>query len=829
MILIGSSGKTYTIAENNNAHAGGEGTVFEVVGEPNLVVKIYHQPDPRREQKILRMISARPSRVDDFAWPLDAVYSADRGEFLGFVMQKVKGVPLRDIVVYDKRKGVPWSFYVLVAANIATAVQSLHEAGHVVGDLNPNNVLVDTGTGVVRLIDTDSFHIIDRLNGEVYPCVVGQPECLAPELQGIGRTSGESFRTIPPDRSFNVDTDLFSLAIMIFRTLMNGAHPFNSVIKGVSQSTFTCEDRIEQGVCAFFPETADPNSSLPAYAPSIDALPRSTQDLFRRVFVYRNAGFGALTGAVQMASSAAMRNFFQSGPAGYSSTVVSAKGRPLAEEWRAELLALGQPGAKNLVQCKKVPTHEYTRERKRCPWCEADARFQQANIRVAPQQAYVPPMPMGMPVPTGFTSPSSTSIPTSISASTSSASAPPHGSGSAPSSGSKPSFKLPRPPAGLVKALVAVAVVAGICFFFNIDVFGFIKDTSENVALNASRSTAQKEAPSIDEIPMAASADGPLYPAFAKAPQNSAYADYGYINAQGEWVLKPTFDDKVISTFSEGLALSYDSLSQLYGYVDTSGQYVLRPTFSSAADTFSEGVAWVNVERNTYTFINKAGEQIINDSWDDVTDFSEGKAWVYSSWKASYRKTGDYKGPVIIDKAGNVVGFLNSNGNSISASDVQAFNSGRARVQINSKYGFTDENGTVVIQPVYSRAASFSEGLAAVYDSEKHLWGYIDTAGNTVILPRFKAAGPFSEGLAAVETDNGYGYIDSTGQFVIEPQFMIGCEFSGGYAPARDKETSLYALIDKTGNWVFPPKFTMIKSSMVFRQNDIQTPETGTF
>jgi hypothetical protein len=49
--------------------------------------------------------------------------------------------------------------------------------------------------------------------------------------------------------------------------------------------------------------------------------------------------------------------------------------------------------------------------------------------------------------------------------------------------------------------------------------------------------------------------------------------------------------------------------------------------------------------------------------------------------------------------------------------------------------GFIDKNGTMVVPAQWERTGDFSEGLAAVKQTEK--WGYIDKSGKMVIAPQF--------------------------------------------------------------------------------------------
>lgn len=43
----------------------------------------------------------------------------------------------------------------------------------------------------------------------------------------------------------------------------------------------------------------------------------------------------------------------------------------------------------------------------------------------------------------------------------------------------------------------------------------------------------------------------------------------------------------------------------------------------------------------------------------------------------------------------------------------------------------------------------FTEGIAPVYDDESGLWGYIDKKGNYVIEPEYSMAYCFQEGLGS--------------------------------------------------------------------------------
>jgi hypothetical protein len=83
------------------------------------------------------------------------------------------------------------------------------------------------------------------------------------------------------------------------------------------------------------------------------------------------------------------------------------------------------------------------------------------------------------------------------------------------------------------------------------------------------------------------------------------------------------------------------------------------------------------------------------------------------------------------------------------------------------RIGYIDKTGKMVIEPKFSAAKNFSEGLAPVAlfgDHEGHSpvfgsWVYIDKTGKIVISTEFRDAKSFSEGLAPVMIGGKWGYI----------------------------------------------------------------------
>ncbi|WP_281533055.1 WG repeat-containing protein [Anaerocolumna aminovalerica] len=142
--------------------------------------------------------------------------------------------------------------------------------------------------------------------------------------------------------------------------------------------------------------------------------------------------------------------------------------------------------------------------------------------------------------------------------------------------------------------------------------------------------------------------------------------------------------------------------------------------------------------------------------------------------------------------------------NSIKTSDNKSMNNTLYPVFITEnnirKYGYVNEKGDFVIQPVYDCATNFSEGLAVVNTTDTYK--VIDTTGN-VIYKSDSSIGTFQNGAAIINkiTDKLlYGYIDTNGNAIADSNFY---EFADNFN--SDNQAFVYSegkssIIDKSGN-----------------------------
>lgn len=259
----------------SSGKSGGEGEIWYVEGDESRCVKIFHphRSSPEMEEKI-RIMQKSPIRIPSgtgICWPSGIIISQTPSRFLGYMMTRLDSHFMPVHAWYDK-PDQDFSSSIKAAARLAGLVHAVHASGHCVGDLRENNVFINTN-GEICLIDTDSFQITDPSSSRTWFCRVGTGEYLPPEL------IDGSFEKQDIDRLF---ADRFALAVLIFRFLMQGAHPYQG--RGpLIEDAPTTPDKITRGLFAY--EGKIPGLYPPDYAPPYDRIPSSVRALFHEAFV----------------------------------------------------------------------------------------------------------------------------------------------------------------------------------------------------------------------------------------------------------------------------------------------------------------------------------------------------------------------------------------------------------------------------------------------------------------------------------------------------------------------------------------------------------------
>lgn len=326
--------KAYIRTDNNQSitlvkeiASSGEGKVWQT-NVNGYLAKIYHnRPNFEQVQKLKVMLVNPPKEPNahlnhiSFAW-CKSLLRDTGGNCVGFLMPEVKNAKeLIDIYNPQRRKilklNLDWRFLHFTALNIASIIEAIHAKGYVLGDIKPQNILVND-RALPSIIDTDSFQVRHPQNGRIYRCLVGSEGFTPPEL--IGKDFATTNQTEVHDH--------FRLAMIIYHLLF-GDSPFSGAWKGVGEIPQPSEI-IRQGYWLY-----KQNSLIKPVPRTISfyVVHKELQRYFIRCFSdgHRNPNL-----------------------------------RPSAREWVSALkLAVNE-----LTLCRKVDSHYYMRSVGKCYWCD---------------------------------------------------------------------------------------------------------------------------------------------------------------------------------------------------------------------------------------------------------------------------------------------------------------------------------------------------------------------------------------------------------------------------------------------------------------------------
>lgn len=157
----------------------------------------------------------------------------------------------------------------------------------------------------------------------------------------------------------------------------------------------------------------------------------------------------------------------------------------------------------------------------------------------------------------------------------------------------------------------------------------------------------------------------------------------GFRDLDGNIVIEPKYESAEM--FAEGLSAVTLAKDGLTGYINTKGEMVIPPTFEYAG-SFGNGLAPFR-GNNLYGFIDRTGKEVIAPQYAWTDQFAEGFCAVRNS-------TGQY---AFIDTLGVPL-------TEFKFQYARRFEGGKAKVQLDSKWGAIDKHGTVVADFIHQYA-----------------------------------------------------------------------------------------------------------------------------
>lgn len=273
---------------------GAAGRIVEIEEHPQLVAKIFHSlaKSNTNREKLQAMLLNRPGFspalkngrefvMDDgekyiqIAWP-EAILENENGFCVGYLMPRIelsRAASLDHFMQRATRQKLKlpenYEYRIRIACNLSAMVAALHEKGHYIVDLKPSNVYVYKESMLISMLDCDGFSILG--NKSRYPAEFVSEEYIYPE--GMNQSCEE----------MGEEQDKFALAVIIFKLLNNGIHPFSGTLRKTNSPNYTIQERIAQNHYAYG-SWADLYQAPHPYSIH-DYFAKETLELFDRAFV----------------------------------------------------------------------------------------------------------------------------------------------------------------------------------------------------------------------------------------------------------------------------------------------------------------------------------------------------------------------------------------------------------------------------------------------------------------------------------------------------------------------------------------------------------------
>lgn len=168
-----------------------------------------------------------------------------------------------------------------------------------------------------------------------------------------------------------------------------------------------------------------------------------------------------------------------------------------------------------------------------------------------------------------------------------------------------------------------------------------------------------------------------------------------------------------------------------------------------------------------------------------------------------------YQENLIAVKLDGKFGFVDRQGQLIIANrydDIQLFSEGLAPYKLNGKWGFLNSSEELVIQPIFDEVLPFRNGISAVREDNR--WALIDKNGKKVESFKYTGIERLKSGKYLMTSESGIGLNDADGQQIMLPMYEQLQDIGNGKAIIR--KNGKWGVINYDGTYVIPTLYQQV-------------------
>lgn len=285
----------------------------------------------------------------------------------------------------------------------------------------------------------------------------------------------------------------------------------------------------------------------------------------------------------------------------------------------------------------------------------------------------------------------------------------------------------------------------------------------------------------------------------------------GAINKDGEFIINTDYDSVDQVDKDRFIAGNRKDYSTTYSLYDKKGNRISDIEFFSGGYRYEQGLLCVKSRSEKYGYIDKSGSYVIDAKFDDANDFSEDLAAI--AYESSTSSNNNYDNEKDSKKTKTYrYGYINKNGETVISDvyeDAKSFSEGLAAVKKDGKWGYINKKGEIVITPEYDTARSFKDGFAVVGNNSKDdskIYGVIDKNGKQTIGIDYDDINYGNE-MFMCEKDGECRFLDENGKYAIDERYHKSTiMFDDGYAVVAT-DNKKFVVIDKNGKRITNDEF----------------------
>ena len=263
---------------------------------------------------------------------------------------------------------------------------------------------------------------------------------------------------------------------------------------------------------------------------------------------------------------------------------------------------------------------------------------------------------------------------------------------------------------------------------------------------------------------------------------------YGYINERGEEIIPCKY--MALGSFdSQGYAKA--RLKEGYGYVTATGKEAVRCQYTELDAFGINGLARAGKGKQKIGYVNRQGREVIPCEYAEVSGFNNGLCTVAKQVQNDIRfGIMDEKGKTFIAPEWYTLGDSTDNGGTKNAViGVPVFRRNVMEAQdLQRKWTLLSNEGTELCEERWDEFTHFDDkNMMAVRRGKA--WGFIDNCGKVIAEPIYEEVAGYHENICAVRINGKWGYMDRSGQEVIIPVYAKADNFEDGRASVYSEDS----------------------------------------